>query len=100
MNVPYTKRTEYWCHFIEAWVVSGQGGGYGIIGPKLRRIKKAIMKDDGFWRDVILRHNGLTKTPDQMQVENAQNYIHCQGNFWGMIMQTMVETGLIKAVRG
>ena len=45
MNVPQQKRHEYWDHFVERFYMSGQGGGHGVTGPRLRQIKEEIFAD-------------------------------------------------------
>lgn len=96
MNISVSKRHEYWNHFIARWAVQKIGGGHGVTGPKLARIKAGIMKDDGFWLDVVARHGGIERTPEQMAEKMPINYEHCSGNFWGMIHQTLTERGLMK----
>ena len=90
------KRLEYWNHFVEQYFVDSIGGGNGITGPRLRKIKNSQMVNDQFWYNVIDMHDGQRRTPEQMKAESAGNYEHCLGNFWGMLMQDMVKHGLIK----
>lgn len=95
MYTPQEKRYEYWNHFVENFFVFGEGGGSGVTGPRLRKIKKYIIRDDNFWADVVIRHGGLDQTPNEMRLYDRDQYDHCQGNFWGMINQTLVEQGLV-----
>lgn len=96
MDVSKAKRFEYWNHFLARWVLEKVGGGYGITGPRLRKIFPKIMEDDDFWWDIVSRHGGCEKTPEQMELEDQNQYDHCWGNFWGMIMQDLVEARIIK----
>lgn len=96
MVISGLKRCEYWNHFIERWAIKKQGGGNGVTGPKLARIKAQIMRDDEFWLDVVARHGGIERTPEQLEEKMPINYEHCAGNFWGMIHQTLTEKGLMK----
>lgn len=91
MLVPEKKRFEYWNHFIARWATDREGGGYGVTGPRLRKIRAAIMADDDFWQDIVLRHGGRNLTPEQMQADDEANYEHCLGNFWGMLYQSIME---------
>ena len=89
------KKHEYWNHFIALWAVEDLGGGYGptgrkVTGPRLRRAKELIWDDETFWDDILWRHNGYWSTPEQMANEDKALYEHCAGNFWGMLIQTMV----------
>lgn len=79
------KRLEYWNHFIEQFFVEKFGGAAIITGPRLRRIKEAILVDGVFWFDIIDRHDGQNRTPERMKADSAENYEHCLGNFWGML---------------
>jgi hypothetical protein len=96
MNSNEEKRLEYWNHFVARYFVEKVGGGNGVTGSRLMKIQSSILADDHFWLDVISRHNGLNRTPEQMRRDSKENYNHCLGNFWGMINQEMVMRGMIK----
>lgn len=96
MNVPLHKRLEYWNHFITQWTLHLGPRPYGVTGQKLAKIKMSIMADNEFWQDVVWRHNGMNKRPDEMALSDEFTYAHCEGNFWGMVMQTLVEKGLVR----
>lgn len=71
---------------------------FGVTAKRLEKIKPVIMADKFFWDDVLLRH-GCDKFPDPLQylkTKDAATVDHCQGNFWGMIVQTMLEKGILK----
>ena len=90
------KKHEYWNHFITKWALKHIGGGYGPTGKKataakLCKVKLIIWNDATFWDDILLRHDGMYITPERMQQERSDVYEHCLGNFWGMLMQSMVE---------
>ncbi len=89
MNVPDNKKHEFWNHFITRWALEGAGGGFGVTAHRLNKIKPAIFNDNDFWSDVILRHDGIRYTPEQLKAGDRANYNHCLGNFWGMLSQTM-----------
>jgi len=95
MIIPQKKRLEYWNHFIARWVTDHEGGGHGVTGPRLRKIRAEILFDDYIWQDVILRHNGLDIFPEEMELTDRNIYDHCLGNFWGMVYQNMVYAGLL-----
>lgn len=97
MLVRQDKKDDYWSHFVKRWAIEGLGGGYGITGPRLRKIKATIMADEEFWDDVYWRHGGNQfSSPEDMAEQEPDTYEHCLGNFWGMIYQTLVEQGLVK----
>ena len=89
------KRWEYWNHFVARWTVEGIGGGSGVTGDRLRKVRQVLFDDDEFWLDVVGRHNGRNQTPESLQMCELDVYDHCLGNFWGMVYQTLVERGLI-----
>jgi len=95
MYTPLLKRHEYWNHFVARLFVDKVGGGWGVTGPKLAKIKERILRDDNFWEDIILQHGGLDKTPEQLHIDDPLIYDHCLGNFWGMIYQTLTELSLV-----
>jgi hypothetical protein len=94
--IPEQKKAQYWNHFVTRWVVDKVGGAHGMTGPKLRKVKPIIWDDNFFWSDVIARHGGMGMTPEEMQARRPGVYDHCLGNFWGMIVQDMVERGWLK----
>lgn len=95
MKITEEKRHEYWNHFVAVLYVY-RSRHPNITGPRLKKIKPAIWADEDFWFDIIHRHNGMKQTPEQMAYFDAEVYEHCQGNFWGMICQTLVEEGMLK----
>ena len=96
MKVSNKKKHEYRNHFAQEWAVMKMPTAPDVTGPRLRKIKEEIWQDDFFWSDIVWRHNGDKQTPEQMRESNVETYHHCLGNFWGMIIQTLVERGLVK----
>lgn len=71
---------------------------FGVTPKRLQKVKAEIMADKFFWDDVLFRH-GCDKFPDPneyLKNRDKETVEHCQGNFWGMIVQTMLERGIIK----
>lgn len=95
-QVPEWKKHEYWNHFVERMYVDGYGGAHGMTGPRLRRIKPVLWNDDHFWNDIIMRHNAHGNSPEHLHKIQPETYEHCLGNFWGQIVQTMVEQGMLR----
>jgi hypothetical protein len=56
-------------------------------------VKPELWNDFHFWRDTLKRHDGESKTPDEMAADDAGHGI---GNMAGMIRQTMQEKGILK----
>ena len=96
MVVTEQKKYEYWNHFMTAGFLGYSGKPKQLTAPRLRAIQSVIWNDETFWDDIVSRHSGGNSTPEQMRERWLRVYEHCQGNFWGMLMQTAVEMGLIK----
>ena len=76
MFVPSKKRFEYWNHFLAEWALRrGMGPAY-VTGQKLAKIKSAILADNEFWEDIVFRHGGLDRTPEEMLQQDKFTYNH------------------------
>lgn len=95
-QVAERKKHEYWNHFIERWIVDGYGGGHGVTGPRLRKIKPKMWDNEHFWNDIIVRHNAHKLPPQVLRKEMPEIYGHCLGNFWGWVIDVMVTYGILK----
>ena len=95
-QVTEQKKHEYWNHFIERMYVDGYGGGHGVTGPRLRKIKPALWFNEYFWDDIIMRHNAHGNSPEHLRKYQPETYEHCLGNFWGQIMQAMIEQRILR----
>lgn len=89
------RKWQYWSYFLAMALTNGTLP-HGVTGRRLARIRRIIWDDPDFWNDILVRHRGDEFTPYALRLEDLQLYKHCQGNFWGMIVQTMVAEGLIK----
>jgi len=94
------KKHEYWNHFIAKWALEKLGGGYGPTGGKvtatrLHKVKLIVFREEFFWQDILLRHDGMNMTPEQMIFNYPHTYDHCSGNFWGMLIQIMIENNIL-----
>lgn len=97
MEVPLSKKYEFWNHFITRFALRGEGGGYGVSGKaitlkRLSKARDAVFADKFLWTDVVIRHGGLERTPEEL---DDFTYCHCQGNFWGQVLSIMSESKLI-----
>lgn len=68
----------------------------GVTAKRLERIKPVIFRWDFFWTDVVLRHNLMDQTPEQLKQANPEVYEHAIGNAWGMIIEALYKSGLVK----
>ena len=94
MYIPNKKVFEYWNHFVADWALNGPAF-YGpdnkkLTPTKLRKARPVILDSNLVWMDVVLRHGGIDKTPEEMEQIDPANYEHAKGNFWGMV-QTFIE---------
>jgi hypothetical protein len=92
-DVSEEKKTEYWNYFLtlkkEYWAV-------GFTSKRLEKVKPVIWVDEDFWADIIHRHGGEDRTPQQMKNQDKFTYDHCMGNMMGRIFHTMINKGIIK----
>ena len=94
-KLPEHLKLKYWNHFI-ADAYENNDFPTGITGSRLKKIKADIFSDKDFWFDIILRHGGDKYYPEEMRIYDKFAYDHCMGNFWGMIVQVLIDKGLIK----
>jgi len=93
MMIPRDAREAYW----KVLTAAAYPKPCGVTSRRLEKVKPTIMADDFFWQDVIGRHGAMRFQPDRfLQEQEAAVVEHCLGNFWGMVVQTMLDTGLIK----
>lgn len=93
MLVLMRKRREYWNHFVaEAFVTRMPPG---VTGPRLRKVRRAILLCDDFWWDIVLRHGGTKLTPEQLRIQDPAQYEHCMGNFWGVVIPSALKGRLV-----
>ena len=79
MHVSDEKKSEFWDHAIKmpkSWRPNG------VTEARLKKVKASIFAWDFFWQDVVVRHDGLDNTPDQIKAKVPDVYEHCFGNFW------------------
>jgi len=85
------KKQQIWEHFIAT-----KPRPAGVTDRRLARIKPVIWRWVFFWRDVAAAHGLIEQTPAELKAAHPEIYDHAQGNFWGMILEAMVRSGLIK----
>lgn len=79
------KRLQYFNHFVTRLVLD-RGSRFGdVTVGKLRAHEGKIIADDLLWQDVIVRHDGVRRSPDEMRATDAATYEYCVGNFWGQV---------------
>jgi len=78
------KKHEYWNHFVANWATSPKSGPI-TTGPRLTKVKPVIWQDKDFWWDIIDRHSGADRTPEEMAAQEPELYAHCLGNFWSSV---------------
>lgn len=81
------KKEEYWQHWINQELPKG------FTKKKLDKVKKIIWTNKFFWTDILLRHGGMDKTPDQLK-EDGCLYEHCMSNMTGMVRETIQKEAL------
>jgi len=87
------KNQEIWSHML---TLPKASRGHGMTDKRIERLRPFIMQDAAFWRDVIFRHGLQHTTIEELKAADVQTYLHCVGNFWGMLYQSAIEAGVIK----
>ena len=94
MYTPDEMKNAYWDYFTDKTKFKRP---FGCTDRRLEIIKTELFKDGFFWNDVIWRH-GCDKyiNPEEYKQQiDADTFEHCRGNFFGMIMQTMIRNNLL-----
>lgn len=79
------KKSQYWDHFTD--------NSHRRFRPKkitdirLKQIKEIVLEDDFLWREVLLPHPALDKTPDELSKTSPPDYQLARANFWAMIRE-------------
>lgn len=79
------RKSEYWNHFTNESHRSFRPKK--ITDIRLTQIKKTVLDDDLLWQEVILRHNALDKTPDELKKTSPPDYEQARANFWALIRE-------------
>ena len=90
------KKSEIWTHML---LLPKSFRGHGLTDKRLERLKTAIWNDPDFWTDIIRRHGLDRKSITTLKETDEDTYSHCVGNFWSMLYQDAISTGIIKLIR-
>lgn len=76
-------KEDWWNHFV------GQRKYHynGVTVKRLILAKDVVLADAEIWDDVLLRHGGATKSPEQMKAEDESFYDHCMSNLGCSVYQ-------------
>lgn len=85
-------KAAWWNHFIE----QKKFWPHGFTIKRLEKIKPQIWEDSLFWADILMRHGGGSSLPRELERQAPEAYLHLMGNMAGMILQTLVENGIIR----
>jgi len=86
------KKEQYWTHFSEAKKYHPKS----LTDNRLAKIKEIVWADYFFWQDILVRHNGIQMSPEEMERDEPAAYDHCMGNMMGMIMEWLTRKGIIR----
>lgn len=79
------KKSQYWNHFTDETHRSFRPKK--ITDIRLKQIKESVLDDDLLWQQVLLRHNALDKTPDELKKASPPDYDKARANFWAVIRE-------------
>jgi hypothetical protein len=68
----------------------------GFTFKRLEKVKEAVFNDVDIMWDLLVRHDGQSLTPAEMEKADRENFNHCIGNFFCNISNKMREIGLTK----
>lgn len=68
----------------------------GFTLKRLEKVKFFVLNDKVIMHDLLIRHNGGTLSPDEMKMNDIDNYNHCIENFICNILYKMIEKKIIK----
>lgn len=91
MKTPEEKKYEYWNHLVAKLVFPN-----GITPTRLNKLKTIIWEDVDFWDEIIWRHGGNGMRPHVMEKYYIKTYEHCEGNFWGSVVQIAIDKGILR----
>ncbi len=94
IGVVEQKRHQVWNHFVARWAMDKRCASPYLTGPRLRKIHARLWKDNGFWDDIVLRHNMTYSSPEYLEKNEPDVYQHALGNFWGQVTDTGLRLGL------
>jgi len=87
-------KEKYWDYFTDKTKFKRP---FGCTDKRLVKIKSEIFADTFFWSDVLARHGADNyRNPEDFKMQTSpENFEHCRGNFFGMIMQTMIRNNML-----
>ena len=91
MTIEY-RMDQYYDHLIASW----KYWCHGFTLARLKRVRQRVVTDTDVLTDILFRHSGRDRDPEQMQVESPETYDHCMGNLAGMTLQTMKTEKVLK----
>ncbi len=69
---------------------------HGMTLKRLDKVKAAVFADEDIMWDLLQRHGGKDKTPEEMKANDKECFEHCIGNFVCNIAYKMAESGIVK----
>ena len=88
LRVPLRKRHEYWNHCVARMLTEGLCPDQ-VNGRRIAEVKLRILRDDEFWEQVVRRHGGIERAPEEMDESDPAAYAHCFSTFACMLRERM-----------
>ena len=79
------KKSQYWNHFTDE--SHRRFRPKKITDIRLKQIKESVLDDDFLWQKLILRHDALDKTPNELKENSPPDFNQARANFWAMISE-------------
>ena len=77
------RKLQYWNHFTNE--AQKRFRPKKITDLRLNQMKDTFLQDAFFWQDVIIPHDAIDKTPDELKVFSDFNYQQIRSKFWAMV---------------
>lgn len=84
------KKEEVWGHFSRI-----KPFPYGVTPRRLGKVKIIIWDWDYFWKDIVIGHGLLYKSPESLRDSSYETYSHAVGNFWGLVVEKMLQNNIV-----
>ena len=79
------KKSQYWNNFTDD--SHRRFRPKKITDIRLKQIKESVLDDDFLWQKLILPHDALDKTPNELKENSPPDFNQARANFWAMIRE-------------
>lgn len=82
------QRVQYMMYFIASAFLEN-GFPTGVTRVRLKRaLSQGLLEHRPLWDDMA-RHGTAGVSPEELRSRDLENFKHCEGNFWGIVVEFM-----------